>query len=121
MKKKLKRTVLNIGGRSIGIGTGWCAGGTCTRKTAAGIAALTSTSGWTVSTSGTTGSWNFATTSQLPAVLYSGGDCETISGTNNINSNDGDAKIPDCGDLLPGQPIARGDVPSFPIIISTYA
>ncbi len=115
-----KNYFVDASGGSDGIGSGSCSG-TCERKTAADIAALTSTTGWTVSTSGSTGNWDFGTTTQLPAVLYSGGGCETISGTNDINSNDRDASIPDCGDLLPGQPIALGDAPSVPIIISTYA
>ncbi len=97
-----KNYFVDASGGSNGLGDGSCSG-TCTRKTAVEIAALTSTSGWTT---GSSGNWNFGTTTQFPAVLYSGGGCETISGTNNINSNDGDANIPDCGDLLPGQPIA---------------
>ncbi len=85
-------------GGTNGLGSGTCSG-TCTRKTAVEIAGLTSTSGWTT---GATGNWNFGTTSQLPTVLYSGGGCETIA-TNNVNSNDGDVKIPDCGDVIKGQ------------------
>ncbi len=104
----------------IGGGTGACLSTVCVSQTAVQIAALdSSTSGWTT---GSMGNWNFGTTTQLPAVLYSGTSCETIA-TNDINRNEGDTKIPDCGDLLPGQPIAiaRGDFPSFPIIITTYA
>ena len=90
-----------------GIGSGnACSSTDCVSQTAAQIAALTSTSsGWTVSTSGTTGNWNFGTTTEFPAVLYSGTSCETIilPLTNNINSNDGDVNIPDCGDIIKGQ------------------
>ena len=110
-----------------GLGSGTCTG-TCTHQTAVQIAALDSTTtGWMA---GSMGNWSFGIATQLPAVLYSGTSCETISGTNNINSNEGDTSIPDCGDLLPGQPIAPppptpppslGDAPSFPIIITTYA
>ncbi len=115
-----KNYFVDASGGTNGLGSGTCSG-TCTRKTAVEIAALSSSSGWTVSTSGTTGNWNFGTTTQFPAVLYSGTSCETISGTNNITSNEGDVNIPDCGDMLPGQPIALGDAPSVPIVISTYA
>ena len=99
---------VDASGGTNGLGSGTCSG-TCTSKTVAQIAALSSTStlpsapsDWTT---GSTGNWNFGTATQLPAVLYSGGGCETIilPLTNNINSNDGDAKKVDCGDLLPGQ------------------
>ncbi len=94
------------GTNGIGIGSRSCSSSVCVSQTAVQIMALTSTStGWTISTSGamgTVGNWNFGTTTQLPAVLYRGGGCETIA-TNNINSNGGDTGIPDCRDLLPGQ------------------
>ncbi len=87
-----------------GIGSGKvCSSSVCVSQTAAQIAALTTASGWTVNTSGGTGNWNFGTTAQLPAVLYSGTDCETISGTNDINRNQGAAKKVDCGDIIKGQ------------------
>ena len=91
---------VDASGGSDGIGHGTCSG-TCTRQTAVEIAALSSTTtGWMA---GSMGNWNFGTATQLPAVLYSGGGCETISGTNNINSNEGDVNIPDCGDIIKGQ------------------
>ncbi len=100
-------------GGTNGLGSGVCSSSSaCEHKTVTRIKALSSTStppsapsSWTVSTSGsmgTVGNWNFGTTRQLPAVLYSGAGCETIA-TNDINSNDGDAKIPDCGDIIKGQ------------------
>ncbi len=94
------------GGDGIGGGT-VCSSSNCVSQTAVQIAALTSsTTGWAISTSGTTrtmGNWNFGTATQFPAVLYSGGGCETISGTNNISSNEGDASKVDCGDIIKGQ------------------
>ncbi len=51
-----------------GIGTGACSVSVCVSQTAVGIAALSSTMGWTT---GAMGNWDFGTTSQLPAVLYS--------------------------------------------------
>ncbi len=84
-----------------GIGSsGTCSVSNCKSKTVPGIIVLTSTSGWTT---GSTGNWHFGTGTQFPAVLYSGTSCETISGTNNISMNEGDAKIPDCGDIIKGQ------------------
>ncbi len=113
-----KNYFVDASGGSDGIGSGTCSG-TCTHQTVAQIAGLASSSGWTVSTSGTTGNWDFGTTTQLPAVLYSGTSCETIA-TNDINSNDGDTSIPDCGDIVPGQPIAVPGSVSNPIIITSY-
>ncbi len=87
-----------------GIGGGnTCSSSVCVSQTVGQIAALTSTSGWTISTSGTTGNWDFGTTTQLPAVLYSGAGCEETIATNDINSNEGDTSIPDCGDIIKGQ------------------
>ncbi len=80
------------GTNGIGVDGGSCSSSVCVRKTATQIAALTSALGWTVNTIWATGNWNFGTATQFPAVLYSGANCETISGTNHINRNDGDAR-----------------------------
>ena len=64
-----KNYFMDASGGTNGLGSGTCSG-TCTRQTATQIAALTATaSGWTT---GSTGNWDFGTTTQLPAVLYSG-------------------------------------------------
>ena len=89
---------VDASGGANGLGGGSCSG-TCEKKTIAEIKAVTSVTGWA------SNNWNFGTTTQLPAVLYSGAGCETIilPLTNNINSNDGDASKVDCGDIIKGQ------------------
>ena len=127
-------------GGTNGVGLGTCAmGAVCQRRTFVELGALTSVTGWEAS------DWDFDTATQLPRLKYTevaayctdssyttkatceansglwlaeGAECEAI--TLNTAANDGDANMPDCGDVIPGQVSPKGS-PVNPHIITTYA
>ena len=127
-------------GGADGVGLGTCAmGAVCQRRTFVELGALTSVTGWEAS------DWDFDTATQLPRLKYTevaayctnssyttkatceansglwlaeGAECEAI--LLNTAANDGDANIPDCGDVIPGQVSPVGS-PLKPHIITTYA
>ena len=127
-------------GGADGVGDGICAmGAVCQRRTFVELGALTSVTGWATS------DWDFDTATQLPRLKYTeaaayctnsgytakatceansglwlaeGAECEAI--LLNTAANDGDANMPDCGDVVPGQVSPKGS-PVNPHIITTYA
>ena len=137
--------VANIGGTN-GLGGGTCTG-TCERKSFVELGALTSVTGWEASdwdfdtaTQLPRLKYTEVAAHCTDSTRTSKADCEAVKPNNNGNpygvwlaegaeceaitlntaANDGDANIPDCGDVVPGQVSPKGS-PVNPHIITTYA
>ena len=134
------------GADGVGLGTTCAMGAVCQRRTFVELGALTSVTGWEASdwdfdtaiqlprlkytevaahctdSSRTSKSdceaINTDTNAPYGVWLAEGAECEAI--TLNTAANDGDANIPDCGDVIPGQVSPKGS-PVNPHIITTYA